>query len=459
MFKEIRILTIDDLYMVPICLLLLFIIAGTVRSKYKKTQLEKYFMPGLIFRFVATVLYTLILGYYYKGGDTTMFFRALLDLHDAVSQNSSLLNETYLQAKLDPLGQLNPYFEFDGTGVSHYYMYQVGNYMVPKVALPLSFIFNKSYLCISFCLAFFAFGGCWRLFKLFYSIYPHLHKKIAIATLFLPSVLFWSSSLIKDSITMGALGFFVHAFYKLFFRKEKVLANLLIVIASAVLLFYIKPYILLCAIPAFLVWAFFLLQRNIRDKGIRTLVTLLFTMVTAFASAFFMQRIASSELASQYATQNITKALAAQQSTYAVTEDAGSSFKVGEFDGSIGGLIAMFPVGIVTTLFRPFLWEVRSPIMAFTALEGLLFLWFTIMCFRFISFRRFGMLLRQNPSLIFCLVYTLLFAGMVGMSTLNFGTLARYKIPTLPFFTILLFVLLDKIGKAKPDIIIHPKLF
>jgi hypothetical protein len=364
-----------------------------------------------------------------------------------------------LNAKLDPNGPLNTYFEFDGTGVSHYYMYQVGNYMVPKVALPLSFIFDRSYLCISFCLAFFAFGGCWRLFKLFYSLYPHLHKKMAVATLFLPSVLFWSSSLIKDSITMGALGFFVYAFYQMFFKKEKILANTFIVISSSVLLFYIKPYILLCAIPAFLVWAFFLMQRNIRDKGIRTLVTLLFAISTAAASAFFMQRIASSELASQYATQNITKALAAQQSTYAVTEDAGSSFKVGEFDGSIGGLIAMFPLGIVTTLFRPFLWEVRSPIMAFTALEGLLFLWFTITCFRFISFRRFGMLLRQNPSLIFCLVYTLLFSGMVGMSTLNFGTLARYKIPTLPFFTILLFVLLDKIGKAKPDVIIHPKIF
>lgn len=459
MFQEIRILKIEDLYLVPICLLILFAFANRIKSKYKRTVLEKYFMPALAFRFFSTVVYTLVLGYYYKGGDTTMFFRALLDLNKAVTDNSSLLSEAYLNAKLDPGGALNTYFEFDGTGVSHYYMYQVGNYMVPKVALPLSFIFDKSYLCISFCLAFFAFGGCWRLFKLFYSLYPHLHKKIAVATLFLPSVLFWSSSLIKDSITMGALGFFVYAFYKLFFKKEKVLANTLIVISSSVLLFYIKPYILLCAIPAFLVWAFFLMQRNIRDKGIRTLVTLLFALSTAAASAFFMQRIASSELASQYATQNITKALAAQQSTYAVTEDAGSSFKVGEFDGSIGGLIAMFPLGIVTTLFRPFLWEVRSPIMAFTAFEGLLFLWFTITCFRFISFRRFGMLLRQNPSLIFCLVYTLLFAGMVGMSTLNFGTLARYKIPTLPFFTILLFVLLDKIGKAKPDVIIHPKIF
>ncbi len=459
MFEEITIVDVEDLFLAPICLLVLYGFAIRIRTKYKGTELEKYILPGLTARFVGTVLYTLIIGYYYKGGDTTMYYRALLDIQKAIGDNSEFLGDVYLKAKLNPNEALNSYFMYDGTGVTHYYMYQVSNYMVPKVALPLSMIFAKSYLCISFCLAFFAFGGCWRIFKLFYSFFPHLHKKIAIATLFLPSVLFWSSTLIKDSITMGALGFFVYAFYKLFFLKEKVLINVIIVTFSALLLFYIKPYIILCCLPAFLIWAYMLLYRNIKDWGLRMFATIVFASVTIVGSIFFMQKIASSELASQYATQNILKAIESQQNTYTVLQNSGSSFEAGSVDNSVGGLLKLFPLGIVNSLFRPFLWEVRSPIMLLTAFEALTFMWLTFLCFKYTSFKRFGQLLRGNPSLVFCFVYSVLFAGLVGMSTLNFGTLARYKIPALPFYLILLFVILDKSGKVSPNIILHKKLF
>ncbi len=457
--EEFQLIFVSDFLKVPLCLLLLYVIAFRVRVKYKGTEIEKYFIAGLTFRIMFTVFYTLIIGYYYKGGDTGMFYQALKDMQKAVEDDSSFLKEIYFNAKLDPDSSLTSYFMYDGFGVIHYYMFQVSNYMVPKFALPFSIIFSKSYLCISFCMTFFAFAGSWRLFKLFYSFFPHLHKKIAIATMFIPSVLFWSGALMKDSICMGALGFFIYAFHQLFFKKKKILINLIIVASSGILLFYVKPYIILCALPAFLVWAFLLLNRNIKDKGFRMFATLIFTIATVAGSLYFMQSIASSELASQYATQNIVKALESQQNTYSLTESAGSSFNVGKVGDSPLSIIMLFPGGVVTSLFRPFLWEVRSPVMLLTALEALAFMFLTVQCFRYTSFKKFKQIMGQNPVLIFCFIYAILFAGLVGISTLNFGTLARYKIPALPFFVVLLFVILDKVGKASPDVILHKKLF
>lgn len=457
--QEFNLIFVDDFYKVPFCLLLLYIIAYRARVKYKHTEIEKYFIRGLTFRFVATVLYTVVIAYYYGGGDTGLFYQALKDLHLAVNDNQSYLSEVYLNAKLDPSSDLTSYFQYDGFAVTHYYMFQVSNYMVPRFALPFSFLFGQSYLCVSFCCAFFAFGGCWRIFKLFYSIYPHLHKKIAIATLFLPSLLFWSSALMKDSITMGALGFFIYGVYQLFFMRKKIVVNIVVVSLSAFLLFYIKPYIVLCAVPGFLVWAYILLNKNIKDRGFRMFATLAFTGLTIAGSIYFMQKIATSEMASQYATQNILKALESQQNTYNQVDDAGSGFKATAIDNSVGGILKLFPLGIVNSLFRPFPWEVRSPVMALTALEALLFAWLTITCFRYTSFKRFRKVLADNPSIVFCFIYSILFAGLVGMSTLNFGTLARYKIPALPFFLIMLFVILDRTGKVSPDIVLHKKLF
>jgi len=47
----------------------------------------------------------------------------------------------------------------------------------------------------------------------------------------------------------------------------------------------------------------------------------------------------------------------------------------------------------------------------------------------------------KDPYLIFCLLFTLILGFGVGLSTSNFGALVRYKIPYMPFFVSLIFIL------------------
>jgi len=48
----------------------------------------------------------------------------------------------------------------------------------------------------------------------------------------------------------------------------------------------------------------------------------------------------------------------------------------------------------------------------------------------------------NNPNVLFALIFSISFAFAVGVSTFNFGTLARYKIPLLPFFLVALILIL-----------------
>ena len=50
-----------------------------------------------------------------------------------------------------------------------------------------------------------------------------------------------------------------------------------------------------------------------------------------------------------------------------------------------------------------------------------------------------------DPLIMYCFLFSFVFAIFVGASTLNFGTLVRYKIPCLPFFTISLFLIYEKV--------------
>jgi hypothetical protein len=50
----------------------------------------------------------------------------------------------------------------------------------------------------------------------------------------------------------------------------------------------------------------------------------------------------------------------------------------------------------------------------------------------------------KDPMILFCLVFAIIFSLFVGATTLNFGTLVRYKVPCMPFYIISLVLMLQR---------------
>jgi hypothetical protein len=122
-------------------------------------------------------------------------------------------------------------------------------------------------------------------------------------------------------------------------------------------------------------------------------------------------------------------------------KNAGSRYSLGEFDGTFTSILMLSPQAVNVALFRPYLWEVKNPLMLLSALESFVILMFTI----YVLFVRRQVLFKMlvNPHVVFCLVFSITFAFAVGLSTFNFGTLARYKIPLLPFYIMALSLMMD----------------
>ena len=47
----------------------------------------------------------------------------------------------------------------------------------------------------------------------------------------------------------------------------------------------------------------------------------------------------------------------------------------------------------------------------------------------------------STPIVLFCFIFALTFAFAVGISSYNFGTLVRYKIPLMPFYVAGLYIM------------------
>jgi hypothetical protein len=148
----------------------------------------------------------------------------------------------------------------------------------------------------------------------------------------------------------------------------------------------------------------------------------------------------------KYSVENIA-ATAKITGSYLLSQSEkteGSGYNLGDFDPTISGILKKFFPAVNVSLFRPYIWEAKKPIIMLAALESLFFLIFTL--YVIVTANPFTTIKKiyKDPNIFFCLVFVLIFAFLTGLSSYNFGTLSRYKIPCMPFYMIFLVLLSQK---------------
>jgi hypothetical protein len=117
-----------------------------------------------------------------------------------------------------------------------------------------------------------------------------------------------------------------------------------------------------------------------------------------------------------------------------------NNYDIGKFDGSLISLISVAPNAIFTALFRPFLWEIGSPTMVFSAIENFILILFTFFTLVKVSPFTVVRTLLKEPFLFYCFIFSILFAFGVGIAGTNFGAMVRYKTPLMPFFFSMIYI-------------------
>lgn len=125
-------------------------------------------------------------------------------------------------------------------------------------------------------------------------------------------------------------------------------------------------------------------------------------------------------------------------------ESSRAGFMTGDIYPTLESLIANSPLVVATCLFRPFMWESPKIIIFFASLEATLTLLATLFLLWKTKFFGFFAIIFTDPILIFCFIFSLLFALLIGFTTFNFGTMVRYKIMFLPFYLGMLIMVYHK---------------
>jgi len=451
MYLLIRFFSVTDLAVFPLCFLIFFFIIRTKAKKYRDTRITALYFRAFYFKIICVIAFAFLTEFYFKGGDTGLFYQGTQDLRAAIKDNPDNLQLALLSPKLTYKSPLFDYFYYDGYegDLTYNYMFSEANFFPSKLALIPSYIFFNSYLCISMCFAFFALGGSIRLFKTFYHFYPGQYREIALACLFLPSVIYWGSGLLKDPVTFGCVGYICYAFLNLFVKKTKIISSLLIVAACGFLLFSIKVYILLVLVMALLIWQFAEVNKMIENKTLRGIFAGMTFAASIGVTFFLLQYLTSFEAAQQYQFDKFQGNAEYQRQMYAViNQQTGGSDS--HFTINTSNPVLMVFGGVTATFFRPFLWEVNSPIALLSCAESSLFLFLTLFFMYKKGVKLFFTTAFSDPRTLMCFVFAFVFAVAVGISSANFGALSRYKIPCMPFYLIMAVLIYRKAGLNYP---------
>ena len=431
-------LGIQDLLLTPIYLLLIFALALYIRNQtIKEKHLRKYFIPGLLVKIFGAIFLGLVYQFVYYGGDTANYYFDIQYLHQLMYKQPGEALELIF---FDNSRQNYQYLAHYGKML---YMFDPPSYFIVRIGAIIAPFAFGTYTVIAIGFAIISFIGVWKLFTTLVKLYPHLHKEFAISTLFLPSVFFWGSGILKDSICLGALGFAFYACHNLFIKKKKIIFSIVIIAISLYVLKVIKIYIALCFIPAALIWAFISYAKNLNSKFSKFVVKPILIIggiaIATLAATEF------SEDDKRYNVDNLgrTAKITSDYLAYVSKKEGGSYYSLGEFDPTLQGMLTKAPQGIWVTLFRPYLWESKNPVMLLSGLESLFFLILTITAVYKTGVRNLIRTVKEHPYLQFALMFSLTFAFAIGISTYNFGTLVRYKIQMMPFYISAVYILLS----------------
>lgn len=433
-----HLLSLRDLFFGPIYILIVFLIVRKWKRKnYVNSPLKQFIYPALFFRLAGCIMLSFLYNFYYGYGDTFGYFTGAQETWNAFVSHPKLAWEIIFSSAQDYSSEVQQI-----AGEMAYTGFSASSVAMLKISSVVGLLSFGTYLPIAILYSLLSFWGTWMIYVVFTKLYPHLYKQLAVGILFVPSVVIWSTGIMKEPLCIFGLGLCFYSFYNLL-KREKVFRHILFFLLGASILLNIKDYIFYSFATGVILWSYSAFTNNIDSLILRILSKVIIIIVFIICAVLFI----NTGLINEKITGTLSNAETLQNAmTIANESSGGSSYTItSEGDFSFGGLLKSFFLSLNVSLFRPYLWECKSVLMFMNFFESFITTILVILLFFKAGFRKIFSYTATSPVLLFSIVFSILMAVMAGFISYNFGTLIRYKTPFLPFFfSYIVIILYDK---------------
>tara|TARA_B110000503_G_C7161414_1_gene419830 strand:- start:53 stop:1318 length:1266 start_codon:yes stop_codon:yes gene_type:complete len=238
------------------------------------------------------------------------------------------------------------------------------------------------------------------------------HWAVFICCYCIPSILFWASAPLKESLIILGLGALLYGVQAVKIRKDT--ASILWLTTGLLALLSLKIYILFALLPGLWFWT------TTAGKSKRS-IQVKFIWVHFLLAVFLF-------------SDKIIQALAQKQLQFKaliVKSGANSAIDIGSFDSPLG-LISALPQALFNVLVRPIYPVNWSPFSLFAAAEHLFFL--ALISLPFIYRKTLNA--TEQRLVLLCISFVVIGSCVIGLTVPFVGGIARYKVPLIPFYLI-----------------------
>lgn len=425
------------LIVLHICFLLFYLYVQQIFEKDK--PLYSWFHTTLVIKVLSGLAMGALYLYYYKTGDITDTFTDVSRFAELFYSNNQKFMEMYFH---------NAFLTNDEIRFQEMLTFSPRQLFFVKLLIPLDILIDN-YWMLNVYVSIFSFLGLWNLSNRIVSIFSISKTAVVIAFLLFPSVVFWSSGMVKEALLLGSIGFCMSFYLKwVYERRRPEIVELIIFIVGLWLIWNIKYYVF--AILFFLMITHFVHRMVVysfpwlKEYRIHRIVVYYLVLANLGLSAGWIHPNLS--------ISNLYHALYVNYIDTLELSNSLNVFHLSYFEQGESGLLWDLPKAIFYGLFGPFVNTGKGWIAWFAVIENYTVL--LIVAYFIVDQTRKkwkGWTLEH----MVVVNYIVLMAAFLSFASPNWGALIRYKVCFTPLLILLLLSELPLILKL--DFILFPE--
>lgn len=379
--------------------------------------IKKYFWPAWVLKLAAGAALGWIYTYYYAGGDTWGFF----------GDGVTLARE----ARTD----FSAYMRFLWSGDESFDVWpqlrlpQPRALFLSKIVSLFCLLTHDRYMVVAWYFSMLSFWSAWHLTTVISRYWPHVRAAAVLALLYWPTVVLWTSGIIKESLALASLYFLAAISLQVWVRQRLSVLTVGLAAFALWMLWSLKYYYLAVFLP---VTCSALFMRRLLLPRMPSAGTI--SKVVVWIALFIVPAVLLSQLHPNFYPERFLSVITENYDAFQRLSAANDMAHFPSLQPTPASVLRHSPAALLAGLFRPWIWEAHTFFQVAVAIENVALAILILMSLRHLR------TLSTSPHRLLVLsivVYTVLLCVFLTLSTPNFGTLSRYRVGFLPFLVLL----------------------
>lgn len=269
------------------------------------------------------------------------------------------------------------------------------------------------------------------------------HRRYAVLLFFLPTMIYWPSSIGKESWMIFTMGLATYGVALVLKHKPLGYVTTALGLAGTAM---VRPHVTVLIFMS-LLFAYILRRRSWQESRMGPFGKFMGVAVLLVAGGLILTQAASFFGLDEVSGQSVDSVF---ERTEQQSGQGGS-----EFEGARPSSPLQFPVAMLAVLFRPYLWEAGNAQAMIAALEGtLLLVLFGASLGRLV---RVPSYLFRVPYIAYCLAFVVMFVFAFS-SIGNFGIMTRQRTQVFPFLLVLLAIPINDYVRRRDKVTLETRI-